>query len=51
MLEFDRIDVFEGIDVNKSNESRKRIISNYYYFLKINFRFQPKVSNGSHELM
>ena len=42
MLKYDRIDVPEGIGVNKTNESSRCIICNYYYFLKANFRFQPK---------
>ena len=43
MLEYDRIDASEGTDFYKTKESRKCIICNYYYFFKINFRFQPKV--------
>ena len=33
MLEYDRIYVSEGINVNKTNESCKCIICNYYYFV------------------
>ena len=51
MLEYDRIDVSEGIDVNKTNGLRQGIICHYWYFLVINFRFQPKVCNGCHDLM
>ena len=51
MLEYDRIDVSEGTDVNKTNGSREGIICHYWYFLVINFRFQPKVCNGCHDLM
>ena len=51
MLEYDRTDVSEGIDVNKTNGSREGIICHYWYFLVINFRFQPKVCNGCHDLM
>ena len=46
MLEYDRIDVPEGIDVNKTNSSHKCIICHYRYFLEINFRVQPKVCDG-----
>ena len=42
MLENDRIDMCEGCNFNKYNESRKHIICNYNYFLKVNFRFQLK---------
>ena len=43
MLEFDRIDMSEGIDVKNSNDLCDRIICHYWYFLEINFRFQPKL--------
>ena len=51
MLCFDRIDVSGRIDFNKSNKSRKCIICNYYYFLKVNFRFQSRVCDGCHDLL
>ena len=50
-LYYDRIDRCEGIHVNKTKESREYIICNYYYFLKANFIFQPKLCNGCHNLM
>ena len=50
-VKYDRIDVYKGIDVSKTNGSREWIICHYWYFLVINFRFQPKVSNGCHNLM
>ena len=34
MLEYDRIDVSEGIDVNKTKDSRRCTIHIYYYFLE-----------------
>ena len=43
--------MFEETDVNKTNESRRCIICNYYYLLKVNFRFQPKACDGCHDLM
>ena len=33
MVYYDKIDVFEGIDINKTNASKKRFISYYWYFL------------------
>ena len=46
MLKYDRIDVSKGIDTNKTVISCERIICHYWYFLRINFRFQPKVCDG-----
>ena len=51
MLEYDGIDMSEGIDVNKINQSCRCVICKYYYFLKVNFRFQKKVCNSLHDLM
>ena len=50
MLEYDRIDVSEGIDTNKTGDSLGCIIYHYWYFLRINFEFQPKVFNGCHDM-
>ena len=51
MLEYDRIDVCKGIDVNKANDYRECIICYYCFFLEINFRFQSKGCGGCHDLM
>ena len=45
-LENDRIDDSEGIDIHKTEGSRKCIICHNYYLLRINFRFQPKLCDG-----
>lgn len=50
MLEYARIHVSEEIDANKSTMSREFIICHYQYFFDINFRFQPKVCDGYHDL-
>ena len=41
----------EGTDVLETSESCKCIICYYCYFLKVNFRFQPKVCDNCHDLM
>ena len=51
MLEYNRIEVPEGIDVNKTDGLRDCIICHYWYFLDTNLKLQPKVCNGSHDLM
>ena len=43
MLEYDRIDVSESINTDTTNDLLECIIYHYWYFLKINFIFQPKV--------
>ena len=51
MLEYARTDVSEEIHVNKTSGSRECIIRNYWYFLNINFIFDPKVCNNCHDRM
>ena len=51
MLEYDRIDISEGIDVNKSYNSKECSICHYWYFLDKNFSYQPYLCNGCHDLM
>ena len=40
----------EGIDINKSNESKECMICHYWYFLDIGYKFQPYVCNGCRDL-
>ena len=52
MLEYDRIDISEGIAVNKSNDKPKECdIYHYWYFLDKNFTDQSHLCNGCHDLM
>ena len=51
MLYFDRIDVSEGIDVNKTSASRGCDICHYWYFLNFSFMFQPNVCKRCHDLL
>ena len=51
MLYYDRINVFEGIDVNERSESKECDICHYWYFLDKGFKFQPNVCSGCHDLL
>ena len=51
MLYFDRIDVSEGIDVNKTSASKECDICHYWYFLNKGFKFQPNVCNRCRDLL
>ena len=42
MIYYDRIDVSEGIDVNKISASKECDNCHYWYFLNYSFKFQPK---------
>ena len=51
MLEYDRIDISERIDVNKTNLSKECDICHYCYFKDIDFKYEPYISNGCHDLI
>ena len=51
MLEYDRIDISEGIDINKTNASKECDICHYWYFLEKGFKYEPNLCNGCHDLM
>ena len=36
MLEYDRIDISEGIDVNNTNKSKECMLCHYWYYLDKN---------------
>ena len=51
MLQYDRIDISEGIDINKANASKVCDIYYYWYFLDRRFRYEPYLCNGYHDLV
>ena len=51
MLDYDRIDISEGFDVNKTNASNKCDVCNYCYFKDIGFKYELYLCNGCHDLM
>ena len=51
MLEYDRIDLSEVIDVNKCEDtSRKCNLCQYYYFVFKNFNYQRCLCYGCHDM-
>ena len=51
MLEYDRIDISEGIDTDKTSASKECNICHYWYFLDKNFNYDLYLCNGCHDLM
>ena len=51
MLEYDRIDIYEGIDVNKTSLMKECDICHFWYFKDIGFKHEPYLCNGCHDLM
>ena len=48
---YDRIDVSEGIDINKTSASQECNICHCWYFLDKGFKFQPYLCNGCHDIL
>ena len=51
MLEYDRIDIDEGIDIKKCKEtSRYCNLCKFYYFLDKNFNYGQYLCNGCYDM-
>ena len=51
MLEYDKIDISEGIDINKCKEtSRKCSLCKFYYFLDKNFKCCSYLCDGCYNM-
>ena len=52
MLEYDRINISEGIDINKCEEtSRECSLCKFYYFLDKNLKYGPYLCHGCYMFM
>ena len=51
MLEYERIHISEGADVNKTNLLKECDICHYWYFKDIGFKYKKYLCNGCHDLM
>ena len=51
MLKYDRVDISEGTDVDKTNESRECKFCHYWYFLNKNFSYGPFTCDGCYNMV
>ena len=51
MLKYDRIDISEGIDVNKINESKQFKFCHYWYFLNKKFSYGPYLCDTCYDIV
>ena len=51
MIRYQKIDISEGIDLNKTNASKKCEVCHYWFFKDIGFKFQEHVCNKCHALL
>ena len=50
MLRYQKIDISEGIDINKTNASKECELCHYWFFKDIGFKFEEHVCNKCHDL-
>ena len=51
MLEYDRIDISKGFDIEKCKEtSRECSLCKFYYFLDKNFKYGPYLCDGCYDM-
>ena len=51
MLQYEKIYVSEGIDLNKTSASKEYELCHYWFFKDIGFKFEEHVCNGCHDLL
>ena len=51
MLEYDKIDISDGIDVNKTGASKECDICHYWCLRDVGFKYEKYLCNGCHDLM
>ena len=51
MLKYDRIDISEWIDVNKTNKSKEFLFCHYWYFLNKNFSYGPYTCDDYYDIV
>ena len=51
MLRYQKIDVSEGIDVNKTSASKECELCHYWFFKDVGFKFEEYVCNRCHDLL
>ena len=50
MLAYERIDISDGIDVNKSDKSKDCTLCHYWYFLDKGFSYGPYLCDGCYNM-
>ena len=51
MLQYEKIDVSEGIDTNKTSASKEYKLCHYWYFKDVGFTFEPHICNKCHDVL
>ena len=51
MLKYEKFDISEGIDVNKTSASKESELCHYWFFKDIEFKFEEHICNRCHDLL
>ena len=51
MLRYQKIDISEGIDINKTNASKEYELCHYWFLKDIGFKFEEHVCKKCHDLL
>ena len=51
MLQYEKTDVSEGIDINKTGASKECMLFHYWYFKDLRFKFELHVCNKCHNVL
>ena len=51
MLKYDKIDITEGIALDKTNKSRECMFCHYWYYLNENFTYRPFTCDGCYNIV
>ena len=51
MLRYEKIDVSERIEYNKTSASKECELCGYWFFKDIGFKFEEHICNGCHDLL
>ena len=51
MLQYEKINVSEGTDTNKTSASKGCMLCHYWYFKDVGFKFEPRVCSKCHDVL
>ena len=51
ILQYEKFDVSEGIDINKTSTSKECMLCHYWYFKNVSYKSEPHVCNKFHDIL
>ena len=51
MLKYEKFDISEGIDVNKTSATKESELCHYWFFKDIELKFEEHICNRCHDLL